>query len=543
VADPWHSGSAVVRNDAPLPNDYAEVVTLREGVVVVGPVLANQGTPAVPANAWPVTLYDAAGNQIAVLDGAVIAPTQRGIIIAAQDGGGLAQFLEARTAAPAAGDLGLVTRTVPQPGVDIGDVTVNNAAGAAAVNIQDGGNSISVDFPPAGVDVFGRLRTSNPQTIFDSKQIADNQPLFWDDAVLSGAGTSSTFNTNQASTTLAVSNLTAGSRARQTFRSFNYQPGKSALIFMTFVGSALAAGITRRVGQFNANNGLFLETSGTTLNFVRRTFTSGVAVDNTVAQAAWNLDKLNGTGASGITLDTTKTQILVIDYEWLGVGVVRFGFVFGGMVIYAHVMYHSNVLSLVYMSLPNLPLRYEITNSGAGPAASLTHICSTVISEGGRQETGLTFAAARGDTALTTINNNSLYPLVAIRLKAAYQFAQVTPIGLSVVVTSTASYQWVLLLNPTVVGTALAFASITNSAVEAEVAATNATTVTGGTALASGYGQAAATGETNVPLTNELLIGASIAGVSDILVLAVRRLTGTGTAETFYGAITWQEAQ
>lgn len=32
-----------------------------------------------------------------------------------------------------------------QPGVDIGDVTVNNAAGASAVNIQDGGNSITID--------------------------------------------------------------------------------------------------------------------------------------------------------------------------------------------------------------------------------------------------------------------------------------------------------------------------------------------------------------------------------------------------------------
>ncbi len=32
-----------------------------------------------------------------------------------------------------------------QPGVDIGDVTINNAAGASAVNIQDGGNSITVD--------------------------------------------------------------------------------------------------------------------------------------------------------------------------------------------------------------------------------------------------------------------------------------------------------------------------------------------------------------------------------------------------------------
>lgn len=43
----------------------------------------------------------------------------------------------------AAGELNVIATA--QPGVDIGDVTINNAAGAAAVNIQDGGNSITVD--------------------------------------------------------------------------------------------------------------------------------------------------------------------------------------------------------------------------------------------------------------------------------------------------------------------------------------------------------------------------------------------------------------
>lgn len=43
----------------------------------------------------------------------------------------------------AAGELNVLATA--QPGVDIGDVTINNAAGAAAVNIQDGGNSITVD--------------------------------------------------------------------------------------------------------------------------------------------------------------------------------------------------------------------------------------------------------------------------------------------------------------------------------------------------------------------------------------------------------------
>jgi hypothetical protein len=48
-----------------------------------------------------------------------------------------------------------------QPGVDIGDVTVNNGAGAAAVNIQDGGNSITVD---GTVAVSGSVAVTGPLT-------------------------------------------------------------------------------------------------------------------------------------------------------------------------------------------------------------------------------------------------------------------------------------------------------------------------------------------------------------------------------------------
>lgn len=52
-------------------------------------------------------------------------------------------------------------------GVDIGDVTINNAAGASAVNIQDGGNSITVDGSvsvsnfPATQPVSGTITASN----------------------------------------------------------------------------------------------------------------------------------------------------------------------------------------------------------------------------------------------------------------------------------------------------------------------------------------------------------------------------------------------
>ena len=239
------------------------------------------------------------------------------------------------------------------------------------------------------MDAFYRMRISEPLTIFDSKQLVDSQPLFWDDAQTSGAGTSSTYNTNQASTSISVSASTAGTRVRQTFRYFNYQPGKSQLVIMTGIFGSVLAGITSRLGLFTANNGMFFEQSPLGMGVVVRSFTSGVAVDTRINQANWNLDTMDGTGPSGITLDFTKTLIYIIDYEWLGVGTIRYGVYVNGLPYYVHAVHNSNINTVVYMSTPNLPLRYEISNDGTGLASSLTHICTTVITEGGRQQTGL----------------------------------------------------------------------------------------------------------------------------------------------------------
>ena len=75
------------------------------------------------------------------------------------------------------------------------------------------------------LDAFGRSRVSEPYTVFDSKQLGSNQSLFWDDQETSGSGTSSDYSEDTSSTTLTVSATTAGTRVRQTFQRFNYQPG------------------------------------------------------------------------------------------------------------------------------------------------------------------------------------------------------------------------------------------------------------------------------------------------------------------------------
>lgn len=384
------------------------------------------------------------------------------------------------------------------------------------------------------IDAFGRQRVSSPQTLFDSKQIFDNLPFFWDDQETSGGGTGSTHSVDAASTTLSVSALTAGKRVRQTFRRFNYQPGKSQLIFATFSGFATEPGSIKRVGYFDGDNGLFFESSGGVLRAVTRSKASGAVVDTAANQTDWNLDKLDGTGASLITLDPSKSQIAIIDFEWLGVGRVRMGFVINGLLYYVHEFLNANNLTKVYMSTPNLPVRYEIENTGAGPADTFETICSAVISEGGLETTGILRSKSTAGVHIDANAANALYAVIGLRLKAAYFGTTIQLAKVSMISEGNQDFEWSLWWNPTVAGT-FTFGDETNSACQTALGVT-ANTVTGGTLIDSGFvvNQAAL----GAALENALALGATIAGVADRIVLCVRPLGGQADIQA---SITWRE--
>ena len=400
------------------------------------------------------------------------------------------------------------------------------------------------------IDAFGRWRVSNPVTIFDSKNIFDddglaanveNTPLFFDNAEISGASTTTGYRVNEASQRISVANTTAGVRARQSKQRFNYQSGKSQLIITTFNFISLDSGVTKRAGYFDANNGLFLEAAGSTISLVRRTFTSGAAVDNSVAQASWNIDPFDGTGPSGVTLDFTKTQILYTDFEWLGVGRVRMGFVVDGKVYYAHEFLNANNLTLVYMTTPNLPIRWEIENDGSGAASDLDCICCSVITEGGSNELGSVRYAAT--TTLVDANAaGSIYAILGIQLKSEYIGATVQVLSTSMTETTGAKdIEWILILNPTVAGT-FTYADETNSAVQTAKGAT-ANTVTNGTYLAGGFFNSAAAnrgGNIQSGVNNAINLGSTISGTVDTIVLCARPLTGSTNTDIF-GSLTWRE--
>ncbi len=413
-------------------------------------------------------------------------------------------------------------------------------ANSMAVNIASD-QTVPVAYGDSpSIDGFGRLRVSNPTTITASKLLVDNNPLYWSDQQFSGSGTSSTYNTNQASVTLSVSNTTAGNRIRQQKVWANYEPGKSQLIFITFNMNGLGGtGITKNVGYFNSQNGIFLSSSSSVLSFKIRTYTSGSAVDTTVNQSSWNVDALNGSGPSGITLDMTKTQILIIDFEWLGVGRIRCGFVIDGIIYYAHYFNNANSNTLVYMSNPNLPVGYQIINSGSGAAATLTCICNTIISEGGSSLVTYTRSIDRGTTALTVTDATETV-LAVMRLKSTALMASVNIISGIVISTSTSAFLVRLSLNPTLSGSPT-YVSLANSAIEYDTTTTTITVSSSGTDIYSDYSnQGTGTGTPGLNLSNcRIYLGSNVDGTRDILVLSVIRISGT--TETYYAALNFIE--
>ena len=385
------------------------------------------------------------------------------------------------------------------------------------------GNIDTMGLTATSFDAFGRLQVSEPYTLFDSQNRYQADPQF--DTALTGSG-STTYLANQSTVSLNVTNASGDAVVRQSYRSFPYQPGKGLQVLATFVMNVGRTNLIQRVGYFNTQNGVFFQQSGALLSFVLRSYISGTVSDaRTVNQADWNGDKLDGTGDSGLTLDVTKAQILWMDFEWLGVGSVRCGFVINGIFYVCHTFNNANDIPSVYMTTAILPVRYEISNAALTAGSStFKQICSTVVSQGGyQQKAALTWA--RRTTVLTGVTT-TFVPIVSIRLKSTALGAVVIPsIFHAIPIGSTLDYELALIKNPTLTGASWASNS-TN--VQRDV---TATALTGGTIVDLNYtagsnqGSGTATGDVEYNFDNQL--GVTLTGTSDIYTLAARTISGT----------------
>ncbi len=360
-------------------------------------------------------------------------------------------------------------------------------------------------------DAFGRIRISQPYTLFDSSHRFSDNGLWVTSNTASNS--SYTFVENQSTVDMAVTTTANDEVIRETTKVFSYQPGKSLLIMNTFAMETPKANLRQRVGYFGKSNGIYLENDGTTNYFVLRTNTSSTVVETRVPQSEWNIDKFDGTGYSSQTgslehtggVDVSKTNILWMDVEWLGVGDVRCGFVVDGRMVPAHIFHNDNVNLIPYMTTASLPLRYEIKNTGITTSNStLKQICSTVISEGGYELTGSQQAV---QTPVTTPVDlpviGTYYPIISLRLKSNRLDAIVILTALSILgITNNAYYNWQVRAGADTTGGGTWVDAGVNSSVEYKL---DGGSVTGGRILASGFTGASTQSVTPVDILKEAL--------------------------------------
>ncbi len=400
---------------------------------------------------------------------------------------------------------------------------VSNTNPFPVTYVASGGSStLPVTFAGGSTDAFGRLRVSNPFTLFDSQhryQINDK----WNYVTSGGAAT--VFDTNQSLVNLNT-NLSSGSQlVCETKRVMPYQPGKSLLIYSTFTMTNVQANQRQRVGYFGAQNGIYFEMDGTTANFVLRSYITGGLAETRKAKGTWNVDNLDGNGPSGYNLSNfSNSMILYIDIEWLGVGDVRVGFVLNGQYVHCHTFRHTPVggspISGTYMTTACLPLRYEITNTGTVTASgNLKQICNSVISEAGYEGFSRRYNVDLGTNAKRLVDDDVLYPIMSIRLASGRLDSVIVPSNLNAIVTSNQDVQYRIVLNPTL-QSGTSWVTHYNGNVQYDLSSTGILSGSG-TNVIGGYVNKA--GSLDITTVNEFnfQLGRTINGVSDVFTVAM----------------------
>lgn len=393
----------------------------------------------------------------------------------------------------------------------------------------------NVNFYGPALDAFGRVRISTPLTLFDSTNRYESDPHF---DTSTSTGGSITHLPNESIVRMDVTTASGSEVVRQTYKVFPYQPGKSLLVLATFVMNTAKTGLRQRVGYFNVQNGVYLQQNDTTVSFVLRSYTGGsVDESRAVTQANWNGDKLDGTGKSGYTLDLTKSQIMFVDIEWLGVGSVRCGFIIDGKFIIAHTFHNANTYNTVYMTTATLPVRYEITNTSAtASASSLKQICSSVLSEGGYEQVAAD-SIIRRTTALSSISTTFL-PVLSLRIASDALGSVILPNRIAVVPASSDTFEVALIKNATLTGASYNTTDFLH--VDYDI---TASALTGGTIVQADF--VVSTNQSSGNLTAptgynfDLQLGVSIAGVSDVYTLAIRTMSGSGGS--VYGSMSFYD--
>lgn len=386
---------------------------------------------------------------------------------------------------------------------------------------------LPVSFSGGSLDAFGRIRISQIETLFE--MVASGFPDFtrYITTLTSGSGTITPAINDEPSIKLGIGTSSGDSAIIRTRRFIEYNKGHSQLVLFTGRFSPGKANLRQRYGYFDNNYGLFFELDGTTLNVVKRSSLTGSIVDTKVAQSSWNVDKLDGTGVSGLTLNPSNQTVFIVDFGWLGSFKARFYIAIGDSIVLVHVMSFSNMLTLPYMDSGQAPIRAEITNTGITASSSDFFVtCAAVKSEGSEIHTGQIRDFDSGVTPVSLTTTESI--IAGIRLSPDYFRGSAKIMNVSILPISGNNFVYFkLIYNPTFTQTPT---WATMDGICDRI--TNNPTYTGGSLLDSGYidmtnrGQGGS--QTEGFIKSDVFLGSDLNGTNDALIIVARGISGSG---------------
>lgn len=422
----------------------------------------------------------------------------------------------------------------------IGQSTMSNSSSVVIASDQssvpvymDSKFSNEIGFKTDYLDPFSKLLTCQTTQLGSHDFKTGKASQYWDEIIVGNA--TSTHNANKVCIDMTCTTNSTDSVIRQTFRQFEYIKGNSQTVYMSCnIGGDPVSGNTRRIGYFDSNNGAFFEIDSTNFKVVRRTSTSGSVVDNAVTQANFNVDKLDGSGPSGITIDLSKQQLFYIEFSWLGTNTLEFGVFINTKKILAHIINNANVISSAWCQSGQLPLRVENFNIGtASRAVTLEQGCSAVFSNG--SVTQYQQIRSIASTIANPITITSTETVIAgIRLEPnlrnngcqaiSYQFLPYSVSNNNAVF----FFSYRVILRPTLVGAT--WSNVTDSI---EALTNTPSSYSGGIVLDQGFVSTITTGRINInlPSLTDAILGYSINNIPDSLIIVASTNAGTATIQ------------
>lgn len=231
------------------------------------------------------------------------------------------------------------------------------------------------------------------------------------DYIVTTTANSGTVTQGDSMAILSTSTTNNGSAKIATRKVLRYSPGLGGLARFTAVFTTGVASSQQIIGLGDDPDGFFFGYNGTDFSILRIQNSSL----NWTSQANWNVDKMDGTGSSGMTLDPTKGNVYTIQYQWLGFGVINFYITSNttGEPILVHSIHYPNAYTVPSVYNPSFPLTAKVTNSGNTSNIVLKTPSAMAFCEGdGYSQAIITRNSASASLSLTTPTNQNVLTLL-----------------------------------------------------------------------------------------------------------------------------------